>query len=229
MKTNVVATVKSWNIENFKKLEQRETNVNWVLITDKDELTREKLDTLDPEFVFFPHWSWLIEKDIYETFDCVVFHMTDLPFGRGGHPLQNLIARGIEKTKLSAIRATGGIDAGPIYLQEPLDLSGTAEEIYRRASDIVFSLMSRIAVEKPEPREQEGEVVTFERRTPEMSEIPKGEGLEKVYDWIRMLDAEGYPHAYLDYGGLRFTFRRAGKADEAVSAEVVITRSDDDE
>ena len=50
-----------------------------------------------------------------------------------------------------------------------LDLSGNAKEIYRRASDIVFELIPRIAKEKPEPKEQEGEVVEFQRRAPEMS------------------------------------------------------------
>ena len=29
--------------------------------------------------------------------------MTDLPYGRGGSPLQNLIIRGFESTKISAI------------------------------------------------------------------------------------------------------------------------------
>ena len=44
--------------------------------------------------------------------------MTDLPYGRGGSPLQNLIANKIYDTKISAIRAEGGIDTGRIYLKE---------------------------------------------------------------------------------------------------------------
>ena len=39
--------------------------------------------------------------------------MTDLPFGRGGTPLQNLIVKGFDKTKISALKVTKGIDAGP--------------------------------------------------------------------------------------------------------------------
>ena len=44
--------------------------------------------------------------------------MTDLPFGRGGSPLQNLIVRGFEETMTSAIKVTKGIDTGDIYLKE---------------------------------------------------------------------------------------------------------------
>ena len=42
--------------------------------------------------------------------------MTDLPFGRGGSPLQNLIVRGYKETMLSAIKCVGEVDAGPIYI-----------------------------------------------------------------------------------------------------------------
>ena len=117
MKTIVVVAVKSWNIKNFKRLKELDSDFNWVLFTDKYELTKERLEELDPEFVFFVHWSWIIKKDIYENFNCIVFHMTDLPFGRGGSPLQNLISRGIKKTKLSAIKVVRDIDAGPIYMK----------------------------------------------------------------------------------------------------------------
>ena len=48
--------------------------------------------------------------------------MTDLPFGRGGSPLQNLIIRGIYDTKISAIKANKEIEAGDIYCQHNLNI-----------------------------------------------------------------------------------------------------------
>ena len=33
--------------------------------------------------------------------------------------------------------------------------------------------------------------------------------LNTIYDYIRMLDAEGYPRAYIDFGGYRLTFEEA--------------------
>jgi len=37
---------------------------------------------------------WIILKEIFENYEIILFHMTDLPYGRGGSPLQNLIVRG---------------------------------------------------------------------------------------------------------------------------------------
>ena len=90
----VIATIKSWNINNCRKLAEQFPDHNFRIVTEKEELTYKTLSDIKPEFVFFPHWSWLIPEEVYEHFNCVVFHMTDLPFGRGGSPLQNLLVRG---------------------------------------------------------------------------------------------------------------------------------------
>ena len=44
--------------------------------------------------------------------------MTDLPYGRGGSPLQNLILKGKKTTKITAFKMIDKIDAGPIYLKK---------------------------------------------------------------------------------------------------------------
>ncbi len=87
--------------------------------------------------------------------------MTDLPFGRGGSPLQNLITRGVKSTKISALRCTDVLDGGPIYLKEELSLQGSAEDIYIRADSIIEKMIAAILLTNPEPLEQTGEVVFF--------------------------------------------------------------------
>ena len=76
-------------------------------------------------WVLVPHWSWIIPATIHERFEVVIFHMTDLPYGRGGSPLQNLIVRGHERTMISAIRCVEEMDAGPVYLKRELSLHGS--------------------------------------------------------------------------------------------------------
>ena len=73
----VIATIKSWNIENTKKLEEKYNNKHFYLVTKKEELTKEYIESISPRYIFFPHWSWIIPKEIYERYECVVFHMTD--------------------------------------------------------------------------------------------------------------------------------------------------------
>lgn len=129
----LICTAKSWNIQLAKEF-QKSSKDQITVWTAKEDLTRETVDGLRPDWIFFPHWSYIIPSSIYENYRCVVFHMTDLPFGRGGSPLQNLIVRGIAETKISALRVTKALDAGDIYLKEPLQLYGSATEIYVRAA-----------------------------------------------------------------------------------------------
>src|SRR5262245_52018328 len=85
-------------------------------IRTPDQLSLETLRAIGPRYVFFPHWSDRIPSDVHSNFECVIFHMTDVPFGRGGSPLQNLIVRGITKTRLTALRCVEEMDAGPVYI-----------------------------------------------------------------------------------------------------------------
>jgi methionyl-tRNA formyltransferase len=190
----------------------------------KEELNAADLASLSPTYIFFPHWSYIIPRDVYEQFTCVVFHMTDLPYGRGGSPLQNLILRGHEKTKISALKVEEGIDTGGIYLKRNLSLSGTAEEIYLRSGEIMYEMICEIVNKKLQPVSQSGEVVVFKRRKPEESNIEGIQTREALYDFIRMLDAEGYPHAYLENEHFRFEFTRASFKKESIVADVRIIK-----
>ncbi len=186
-----------------------------------EALTRENTDA---SHIFFPHWPWRIPEDTLKRFECVVFHMTDLPFGRGGSPLQNLIVRGIYETQLTALRAVDEIDAGPIYLKRPLSLHGSAEEIFLRSADLMLEMILTIWHERPQPIPQIGEPVIFKRRTPADSDISGLTELRQVFDYIRMLDAEGYPPAFIETGNLRLEFSRASLKPDAVLADVRITK-----
>jgi len=225
----IIATIKSWNVKNADKFRRDNDYEHDVfIITNKDDLTYEKVSEINPEYIFFPHWSWIIPKEIYETFNCIVFHMTDLPFGRGGSPLQNLIERGIENTKISAIKVNEGIDTGDIYFKESLNLNGTADEIFIRASQIIFKKMiPRIINEKILPKKQSGEVIEFKRRKPSQSELFSNFDLEKIYDYIRMLDGEGYPRAFIKFGKYKLEFSRASLKNNKIIADVKIMDEDD--
>lgn len=202
----IVATIKSWNLENFSKLKKSDKKNRWFLIDGKEKLTAEAVKKINPRYIFFPHWSWIVPENIWKNYECVVFHMTDLPYGRGGSPLQNLVLRNYKKTKISALKVDEKIDGGDIYLKRDLSLSGSAQEIYERASRIIFSQMSFIIKNTPTPKKQTGKVVVFKRRKPEQSKIPAGLSKEKLYDFIRMLDAEGYPRAFWETKNLRWEF-----------------------
>lgn len=218
----VIATTKKWNIINaqkFKKIYSNQYNVE--IITKKEELDYNILQEMKPNYIFFPHWSWLIPENIFRDFSCIVFHMTDLPFGRGGSPLQNLIARGIETTKISAIKVTKHIDEGDVYLKCDLNLNGSAEEIYMRTSAIIFSQMIPFIISnRPLAKPQIGKVTEFLRRQPKDSELSADMDIMQIYDYIRMLDAEGYPKAFIRFGPYKLCFSRASLKSNKIIADV---------
>lgn len=220
----VIATIKEINIKNSYKLKKNNCKINKItILTQKDDLTFELIENIKPDYIFFPHWSWIIPSSIYKNYNCVVFHMTDLPYGRGGSPLQNLIVKGIKETKISAIKVEKEIDAGDIYLKENLNLNGTADEILIRASNIIFEKMiPRFLVEKLDARSQSGHTVEFIRRNNHESEIKEDFNLEKIYDYIRMLDGEGYPNAYITFGKYKLYFSRASFKYGKIVADVEI-------
>ncbi len=227
MKTYLVATTKPWNAAAFAEITPTLPG-QWHLITDPAELTVERVHELAPRYIFFPHWSWRVPAEILAAAECVCFHMTDVPYGRGGTPLQNLIVRGHKETVLTALRMVEEMDAGPVYAKLPLSLEGTAGEIYERGARLAYGLMERLASDEPTPVEQTGEITLFSRRKPQDSELPEDGDAQAIYDHIRMLDADTYPRAFLERGGLRLEFSDAQLVDGRVIARVELTPKEPD-
>lgn len=223
IKNYVIASHRPWN-KNLPEQLHKATGQNFTLISDPEDLNTQYLNSINPNYIFFPHWSYRIPEDIFSQFECVIFHMTDLPFGRGGSPLQNLIDRKIYETQITALQCVQKLDAGPIYLKKPLSLYGSAEEIFIRASRVIEDMIIQIVKNEPKPMPQEGEPTIFKRRKPEQSQLEANSSLEDVFDKIRMLDAEGYPHAFLQIGSLKLEFTRASLKTDCILADVRITK-----
>lgn len=205
----VIATSRSWNAVLVQRLEELTGN-HFYLIDRKEDLTVERLREISPKYVFFPHWSYMIPAEVHTAYECVIFHMTDLPYGRGGSPLQNLILRGHSTTQISALRCVDEVDAGPIYLKRPLSIEGAASEIFIRAAGVIESMIEDIVRGGPEPKPQVGDPVVFKRRSPDQSDLASASmtSLNDFFDFIRMLDAEGYPKAFLQVHGHRIELSR---------------------
>jgi methionyl-tRNA formyltransferase len=222
-RSNVLATSRIWAPGMEERLTRR-TGSPFVLVTERKRLNVEELSSLNPQRVFLPHWSWIVQEELYTKFELVIFHMTDLPYGRGGSPLQNLLARGIYDTKITALRCSSGIDKGPIYLKRPFSLAdGTAQELYTRASHVIEDMIVEITASNPPPQPQTGDPVVFKRRGPNEGDLASVSTLRQAHDYIRMLDAEGYPSAFLEVGGLKYEFSGSSLGAEGVRAQVRIS------
>ena len=218
----IIATTKDWNINQYNRSAYKKSK-NWHLVTDTKKLSIAYVKSINPKYIFFPHWSKKVNSKITNKYECVCFHETDVPYGRGGSPIQNLIIRNHKETIISAIKMTEVLDAGPIYLKKPLKLNGNAQQIYERASKKVFKMIDIIVKKKIMPIAQKGKVVKFKRRKPKQSILSKKTGsLNQLYNHIRMLDAKTYPNAFIKYGNLRIEFKKAKINKKTINASASI-------
>lgn len=219
----IVAACTQWHQEIFDTRIPKYTGA-WHFADSPAELSSllAKLDTI--EYIFFLHWREIVPTEHLKSYNCICFHMTDLPYGRGGSPLQNLILAGHKKTQVCALRMTETLDAGPVYLRKPLLLEGSAQQIYEKAAEVSWELIEEIIEKKPLPKKQQGTPTLFKRRHPDQSKIPDNLNNIELYDFIRMLDAEGYPHAYIEVGGYRISFNTADVRADTLQAQAVISK-----
>jgi methionyl-tRNA formyltransferase len=196
----IICNSKNW----FSADKEIYTNHTITEITKKDELTEEFLDHLNPDYIFFTHWNWIVPKQIHNKFLCIVFHTAPLPYGRGGSPIQNLILKGLDSSPVCALKMTEELDAGPIYSKIEISLKGSLKEIFSRVNDAVNKLITEITKNKITPVEQSGEPTLFNRL--KNNALPKDIELNQIYDRVRMLDHNDYPNSYIIHGRNKFEF-----------------------
>ena len=81
-KKYLVLGCKPWNRSLFDET-LRLLPGRWNYVTSPDDLSVELVRRTSPR-IFFLHWSWKVPEQIVDRYECVCFHMTDVPFGRGG-------------------------------------------------------------------------------------------------------------------------------------------------
>ena len=220
--TYILATCKPWHKSQAANYFANDFKFLWA--HDPKQLNELARKEKNIRYIFFLHWNWLVPENLWKEKECICFHMTDVPYGRGGSPLQNLIVRGHKNTKLTALRMVGEMDAGPIYTKRDLSLEGTAAEIYQRAGELSFDIIRWIIDNQPEPLDQQGEPVVFKRRKPEQSVLPGNGDVTTLYDHIRMLDAPTYPLSFIEHGEFIIEFAGAEVQGDALNASVRIRK-----
>ena len=215
----IIITKKIWDKNNFKKIKK-----NFKIL---NKINLKVIRKINPKIIFFIHWSTFINKNIYNKYLCIQFHSSNLPMGRGGSPIQNQILLGLKSTKLTAFKISQKLDAGPVCLKSSLKLNGRAIDIYKRIEKQSIKMIRRIIkLKKINFYEQNGKHSYFTRRKKIQSkiDIKKFNNLNKLYDFLRMLDAPGYPYAYTELKNFKITFKNIKKIKKILEAEINIEK-----
>ena len=217
----IIITKKKWDSNNFKKLSKN------ILVLDKINLI--KIKQINPKIIFFIHWSKFVGKSIFKKYLCIQFHSSNLPRGRGGSPIQNQIMLNFKKTKISAFKISERLDSGPICLQDNISLRGNALDILRRMETKSIQMIKKIIKKKNLIFvKQKGKPSFFKRRKPSESKINlnKTRTINKLYDFLRMLDAPNYPNAFIKLNKFKFTFNDIKINKNKIDAKVKITKNE---
>ena len=192
--------------------------------------TSDNLQLFDHEegfdYVFFPHYSKLVPSEILSRFVCIGFHIGNLPFDRGGSPVQNKILRGEYETFVNAFILTEMLDDGDLISSLPINLEyGSLGEIIDQTAQIISTLIINILKsERLFTQPQPHEPIRFKRLSPNDSRLLVDDlDLKALYDHIRMLDGFDYPRAFIEFGKFKMEFSHAILSENSIKTECVIT------
>ncbi len=105
--------------------------------------------------------------DLFEPFGIVNLHPSLLPNYRGSSPIESVILNGEEKTGISLIKLVAKMDAGPIYTQNTIELSGTENSsqlhdmLSQLGSELLVDSLPDIITGKLKPVDQDEDHATY--------------------------------------------------------------------
>ena len=216
----LIISKKKWSKKNYKYLNKKK------FIYYKN-LNFKTIKKIKPKIIFFIHWSKKIERKIFKNFLCIQFHCSDLPKFRGGSPVQNQILKGLKKTKLTAFKVTNKLDTGDYCFKRNLSLNGSGSEIYKRLEKKAIHIIKILSKKKYiKFYKQKGLPTYYKRRIEKESYMRYYEfkKLENVYNFIRMLDAQDYPKAFLKLNNFKISFMKAKKSKKKIIGEYIIEK-----
>jgi methionyl-tRNA formyltransferase len=124
---------------------------------------RERIAAAQPDVVCVCAFGALIREPLLSQHDILNVHPSLLPRWRGAAPVERAIMAGDERTGVTILRLTAGLDSGPISLagEEPIAPGDTYGTLAPRLQELGATLLIRTLDEQPPFAEQTEEGVTY--------------------------------------------------------------------
>ncbi len=68
----IIANSAQYFKEDLKNIFQANNNIKYWFINQKSQLNFNDINRIQPDYIFFMHWSYIIDKEIYSNFECIV-------------------------------------------------------------------------------------------------------------------------------------------------------------
>jgi methionyl-tRNA formyltransferase len=159
---------------NERKLEvadiAKDNNIPLFIPNRPSEII-DDLRKLNAEVAVLAAYGRIISQEIIDLFPkgIINIHPSLLPKYRGPTPIESVILNGDQKTGVSIMQLTAGMDEGPVYAQERLELSGSESkfELYKKitnlATPLFFEKFSEIIDASLSPQPQNNTEATYSK------------------------------------------------------------------
>lgn len=176
----------------------------------------------------------IIPSSILDTFEdgIVNVHPSLLPKYRGASPIEQAILNGDETTGVSIMKLVEKMDAGPVYSQQIVKLSGkeTAPELYETLAQVGSELLVKTL-----PEVLSGELKPLPQDETQASFAPMITKLDGRIDWNKpAIQIERQVRAYKDWpgsktslGNVDVTVEKASVVNENGPTGSAVARADD--
>jgi len=108
----------------------------------------------------------IIREPLLSAYPLVNLHPSLLPRWRGAAPVERAIMAGDAETGVAVIELAAELDAGPVLVEQrfPIGDRDDAGDVRARALELGVPLLERALLERPQPRPQPEDGVTYARK-----------------------------------------------------------------
>jgi methionyl-tRNA formyltransferase len=187
----------------------------------------ERLRDARPDAVAVCAFGQLIREPLLSELSLINVHPSLLPRWRGAAPIERAIMAGDERTGVSIMRVTAGLDSGPVAMSEDIaidadeDFEALAGRLERLGAELLVESLDRLEAGELRFAEQDEEGATYaDKIDPSERRLDPARPASELARTVRALT----PHigAYLETaGGDRLGVRRARPVDAAVARGTV--------
>jgi len=178
-----------------------------------------RLREASPETVVVCAFGQLIGEPLLSEMPMLNVHPSLIPRWRGAAPIERAIMAGDERTGVTIMRVTAGLDSGPVALQEELEIGGSegfealSGRLAQRGGRLLADALDRLQTGELEFTEQDDSAATYaEKISPQERHLDPLRPAIELERTIRALNPHFGTHLELE-GGDRLVVRSAEALD----------------
>ncbi len=168
-----------------------------------DDDARRRIAETAPEAVCVCAFGALIKEPLLSEHWMINVHPSLLPRWRGAAPIERAVMAGDQRTGVSIMRVTAGLDSGPVCAQsdEPIAAQDTYGSLAERLAHVGGELLVRTLDERPGCVEQDDAQATYaEKISSADRELDPGRPAPELERVVRALTPHIGAHLTLDDG-----------------------------